>query len=110
MAAKMTKSSMLRRLRPSGGPRGLVSRPWGGEEGKGAAPQEARAIERSAGRGGGEATRLPGLSSGRLPPAGWAVLGAQMAKRRLLLVSNSTLHGGGYLEHCQAHIQDFLGP
>ncbi|XP_060113078.1 alpha-aspartyl dipeptidase-like [Heteronotia binoei] len=34
-----------------------------------------------------------------------------MAKhRRLLLVSNSTLHGGAYLEHCQRHIQDFLGP
>ncbi|KAL8183867.1 UNVERIFIED_CONTAM: hypothetical protein K2H54_054799 [Gekko kuhli] len=31
-------------------------------------------------------------------------------RRRLLLVSNSTLHGGGYLEHCQQHLQDFLGP
>ncbi|XP_075036255.1 alpha-aspartyl dipeptidase [Mixophyes fleayi] len=30
-------------------------------------------------------------------------------KRHLLLVSNSTLHGGGYLEHCQDHIQKFLG-
>ncbi|XP_068101131.1 alpha-aspartyl dipeptidase isoform X2 [Hyperolius riggenbachi] len=30
-------------------------------------------------------------------------------RRRLLLVSNSTLHGGGYLEHCQEHIQKFLG-
>uniref|UniRef100_UPI003AABBC47 alpha-aspartyl dipeptidase n=1 Tax=Centroberyx gerrardi TaxID=166262 RepID=UPI003AABBC47 len=30
-------------------------------------------------------------------------------KRRLLLVSNSTLHGSGYLEHCQQHIQDFFG-
>ncbi|XP_036397067.1 alpha-aspartyl dipeptidase [Megalops cyprinoides] len=29
--------------------------------------------------------------------------------RRLLLVSNSTLHGGGYLEHCQQEIQDFFG-
>uniref|UniRef100_A0A493T7C3 Uncharacterized protein n=1 Tax=Anas platyrhynchos platyrhynchos TaxID=8840 RepID=A0A493T7C3_ANAPP len=29
--------------------------------------------------------------------------------RRLLLVSNSTLHGGGYLGHCQQHIQSFLG-
>lgn len=30
-------------------------------------------------------------------------------KRRLLLVSNSTLHGGGYLQHCEQHIQDFFG-
>lgn len=30
-------------------------------------------------------------------------------KRRLLLVSNSTLFGGGYLEHCQTQIQDFFG-
>uniref|UniRef100_A0A1A8F236 dipeptidase E n=1 Tax=Nothobranchius korthausae TaxID=1143690 RepID=A0A1A8F236_9TELE len=30
-------------------------------------------------------------------------------KRRLLLVSNSTLHGGGYLDHCQQHIRDFFG-
>ncbi|KAL0985611.1 hypothetical protein UPYG_G00159430 [Umbra pygmaea] len=29
--------------------------------------------------------------------------------RRLLLVSNSTLHGGGYLEHCQQQIKDFFG-
>ncbi|XP_076118798.1 alpha-aspartyl dipeptidase [Alosa pseudoharengus] len=30
-------------------------------------------------------------------------------KRRLLLVSNSTLYGGGYLDHCQTQIQDFFG-
>ncbi|KAM3862422.1 alpha-aspartyl dipeptidase [Diretmus argenteus] len=30
-------------------------------------------------------------------------------KRRLLLVSNSTLHGGGYLQHCQQNIKDFFG-
>ena len=30
-----------------------------------------------------------------------------MAKR-LLLISNSTQHGGGYLDHCAAEIQDFL--
>ncbi|KAM7380034.1 hypothetical protein PAMP_003361 [Pampus punctatissimus] len=30
-------------------------------------------------------------------------------KRRLLLVSNSTLHGSGYLEHCQQHISHFFG-
>jgi dipeptidase E len=28
---------------------------------------------------------------------------------RLLLVSNSTLHGQGYLDHCAAEIADFLG-
>ena len=28
---------------------------------------------------------------------------------RLLLISNSTMHGGGYLEHCAAEIADFLG-
>lgn len=29
--------------------------------------------------------------------------------RRLLLISNSTQHGGGYLDHCAAEIRDFLG-
>lgn len=29
---------------------------------------------------------------------------------RLLLISNSTLHGSGYLDHAAAEIQDFLGP
>ena len=28
---------------------------------------------------------------------------------RLLLISNSTLHGSGYLEHCAQEIRDFLG-
>ena len=28
--------------------------------------------------------------------------------RRLLLISNSTLHGSGYLEHCRDQIRDFL--
>ncbi|XP_077128125.1 alpha-aspartyl dipeptidase-like isoform X2 [Ranitomeya variabilis] len=32
-----------------------------------------------------------------------------MTLKRLLLVSNSTLHGGGYLEHCQDQIRSFLG-
>ncbi|XP_066432148.1 alpha-aspartyl dipeptidase-like isoform X1 [Eleutherodactylus coqui] len=32
-----------------------------------------------------------------------------MTLKRLLLVSNSTLYGGGYLEHCQDQIQKFLG-
>ncbi|CAH1272262.1 Hypp4812 [Branchiostoma lanceolatum] len=31
------------------------------------------------------------------------------SKRRLLLVSNSTLHGSGYLDHCEAQIKSFLG-
>jgi len=28
---------------------------------------------------------------------------------RALLISNSTMHGGGYLQHCAAPIRDFLG-
>lgn len=28
---------------------------------------------------------------------------------RALLISNSTMHGGGYLQHCAAEIADFLG-
>lgn len=28
--------------------------------------------------------------------------------RRLLLISNSTLHGSGYLEHCKDAIKEFL--
>ncbi|MBX3462806.1 MAG: dipeptidase PepE [Planctomycetes bacterium] len=35
---------------------------------------------------------------------------AAAAAMRLLLISNSTMHGGGYLEHCGAEIRDFLGP
>ena len=31
------------------------------------------------------------------------------ANRNLLLISNSTMHGGGYLDHCKANIEDFLG-
>lgn len=27
----------------------------------------------------------------------------------LLLISNSTNHGGGYLDHCERHVQGFLG-
>ncbi len=29
--------------------------------------------------------------------------------KRLLLISNSTLHGSGYLDHCADEIKDFLG-
>jgi|JRYL01.1.fsa_nt_gb dipeptidase E len=35
---------------------------------------------------------------------------AMRQHRRLLLISNSTMHGGGYLDHCAAAIQEFLGP
>ncbi|HYG61966.1 MAG TPA: dipeptidase PepE [Thermoanaerobaculia bacterium] len=31
-------------------------------------------------------------------------------QRRLLLISNSTNHGQGYLDHCLAEIDDFLAP
>ncbi|MDQ6653444.1 MAG: hypothetical protein M3Y84_11945 [Acidobacteriota bacterium] len=29
--------------------------------------------------------------------------------KRVLLISNSTLHGGGYLDHAEAEIRSFLG-
>jgi dipeptidase E len=29
--------------------------------------------------------------------------------KRLLLISNSTLHGGGYLDHAESEVRDFLG-
>src|SRR5262245_1094534 len=32
-----------------------------------------------------------------------------MTSRRLLLISNSTLHGGGYLDHAEPEIRSFLG-
>ena len=32
-----------------------------------------------------------------------------MTNRRVLLISNSTLYGGGYLDHAAAEIRDFLG-
>jgi dipeptidase E len=31
------------------------------------------------------------------------------AKKRVLLISNSTLHGSGYLDHAESEIRDFLG-
>jgi dipeptidase E len=34
---------------------------------------------------------------------------AQRHQLRVLLISNSTMHGGGYLEHCAHEIRDFLG-
>lgn len=50
----------------------------------------------------GPAGRWTGAAGGAASPA-WDM------KRRLLLVSNSTLHGSGYLEHCQSNIRDFFG-
>ncbi|KAF7651601.1 hypothetical protein LDENG_00108530 [Lucifuga dentata] len=35
--------------------------------------------------------------------------GMTVTKRKLLLVSNSTMHGSGYLDHCQQHITEFFG-
>jgi hypothetical protein len=32
-----------------------------------------------------------------------------VSKMRVLLISNSTQHGGGYLEHCSEQIRSFLG-
>jgi dipeptidase E len=35
---------------------------------------------------------------------------AERSRARLLLISNSTMHGGAYLDHCGTEIRDFLGP
>ncbi len=34
---------------------------------------------------------------------------AQKSRERVLLVSNSTMYGSGYLDHCAGEIRDFLG-
>jgi len=34
---------------------------------------------------------------------------SESSKTRLLLISNSTLHGSGYLDHAESEIHDFLG-
>jgi dipeptidase E len=34
---------------------------------------------------------------------------AQKSRERVLLISNSTMHGSGYLDHCAGEIWDFLG-
>jgi dipeptidase E len=36
-------------------------------------------------------------------------LASEENKRRVLLISNSTLHGSGYLDHAESEIRDFLG-
>jgi peptidase E len=33
----------------------------------------------------------------------------QTNRKRVLLISNSTLYGRGYLDHAEGEIQDFLG-
>lgn len=33
----------------------------------------------------------------------------QQGNTNLLLISNSTMHGGGYLQHCKSNIEEFLG-
>ncbi len=33
----------------------------------------------------------------------------EQANVNLLLISNSTMHGGGYLQHCKANMEEFLG-
>lgn len=35
--------------------------------------------------------------------------GNENQKKHLLLISNSTLHGGGYLDHAESQIREFLG-
>ncbi len=37
------------------------------------------------------------------------MLPAENKTKRILLISNSTLYGSGYLDHCAAAMQDFLG-
>lgn len=37
------------------------------------------------------------------------MVGEQLGTKRLLLISNSTLHGSGYLDHAESEIRDFLG-
>src|SRR6476646_6185304 len=36
-------------------------------------------------------------------------MGFRFRQMRLLLISNSTLHASGYLDHCAAAIRSFLG-
>ena len=44
----------------------------------------------------------------RAAGTGWRA--ARSERMRLLLISNSTLHGGGYLDHCAGAIASFLAP
>ena len=47
--------------------------------------------------------------AGSQPKSPVPALRGDRSKLRLLLISNSTMHGSGYLEHCAAEIRDFLG-
>ena len=50
-----------------------------------------------------------GVTTARLSVLTEGLAPNDRANLRLLLISNSTMHGGGYLEHCAAEIRDFLG-
>lgn len=51
-----------------------------------------------------------GIDLARLQEAALTTAPApERSQLRLLLISNSTMHGGAYLEHCGAEIRDFLG-
>src|SRR5262245_30192951 len=67
-----------------------------------------------------EASKLLTAAGARIDTLRAAIAGSQpktpvpplrgdRSKLRLLLISNSTMHGSGYLEHCAAEIRDFLG-
>ena len=67
-----------------------------------------------------EAAQLLAAAGARIDTLRAAVAGIQpkapvrlhtgdRSKLRLLLISNSTMHGSGYLEHCAAEIRNFLG-
>jgi dipeptidase E len=43
------------------------------------------------------------------PPGSLEPSSEARKRRRLLLISNSTMHGGEYLEHCKGEIRDLLG-
>jgi dipeptidase E len=51
-----------------------------------------------------------GVTAAKLRAAAEGLTAAQRGNVRLLLISNSTMHGGGYLEHCAHEIRDLLGP
>ena len=44
-----------------------------------------------------------------LPPSRAGLPGVDRTRLRLLLIGNSTMRGGGYLEHCAGEMRDFLG-
>ena len=50
-----------------------------------------------------------GVHAGALQDLTAALPAAARSHLRLLLISNSTMHGGGYLAHCAADLRDFLG-